>query len=93
MHNEMKEAIRKHFEGLFEIDDDFDFDTEAAIYYFAAHWHDGQWSELYSVLSHSDYRPGACETFDSWREDNFGAGMMYDFLVLTFAPALSTATA
>lgn len=33
------------------------YDVEAAIYWFAAHYHGGQCSNLYSVLSTSDYRP------------------------------------
>lgn len=38
-----------------------EFDIEQAIYWFAASWHGGQWSNLYSVLSTSQYRPGAIE--------------------------------
>lgn len=34
------------------------FDVEEAIYWFAADWHGGQWSNLYSVLSTSEFRPG-----------------------------------
>ena len=34
------------------------FDMEAAIYWFANHFHNGQWSNLYSVLSTSEFRPG-----------------------------------
>lgn len=35
-----------------------DFDSEEAIYWFASDWHSGQSSNLYSVLSTSEYRPG-----------------------------------
>ncbi len=35
-----------------------EFDKEEAIYWFANDWHGGQWSNLYSVLSTSEYRPG-----------------------------------
>jgi hypothetical protein len=38
-----------------------EFDIEAAIYWFAADWHGGQWSNLYSALSTSPYRPGLSE--------------------------------
>ena len=38
-----------------------DFDVESAIYWFAADWHGGQASNLYSVLSSSEYSPGAIE--------------------------------
>ena len=37
------------------------FDKQAAIYWFANHWHDGQTSSLYSVLSTSLYNPGPME--------------------------------
>ena len=33
------------------------FDREEAIYWFAYNWHSGQWSNLYSVLSTSKFRP------------------------------------
>jgi len=34
------------------------FDIEEAAYYIAAHCHGGQWSNLYSLLSTSEFRPG-----------------------------------
>lgn len=36
------------------------FDREEALYWFANDWHGGQWSNLYSVLSTSPYKPGPC---------------------------------
>ncbi len=39
-----------------------EFDREEAIYWFANHWHGGQWSNLYSVLSTSPYSPGPIAT-------------------------------
>jgi hypothetical protein len=35
-----------------------EFDREEAIYWFANDWHGGQWSNLYSALSQSQYHPG-----------------------------------
>ncbi len=35
-----------------------DFDLEGAIYWFANHYHGGQWSNLYSALSTSPFNPG-----------------------------------
>ena len=35
------------------------FDAEAAMYWFAPDWHSGQDSNLYAVLSTSQYKPGA----------------------------------
>lgn len=34
-----------------------EFDIEEAIYWFAYNYHSGQWSNLYSALSTSQYRP------------------------------------
>lgn len=39
-----------------------DFDREEAIYWFANDWHGGQDSNLYSVLSTSEYDPGPLST-------------------------------
>jgi hypothetical protein len=39
-----------------------EFEVEAAIYWFAADWHGGQSSNLYSALSTSRYRPGTLES-------------------------------
>jgi hypothetical protein len=38
-----------------------EFDIEAAIYWFASDWHGGKWSNLYSALSTSPYKPGWSE--------------------------------
>jgi hypothetical protein len=38
-----------------------EFDIEAAIYWFSTDWHGGQWSNLYSALSTSPYKPGLSE--------------------------------
>ena len=61
------------------------FDVEAAIYWFAYNWHSGQWSNLYSALSVSKYKPGAL-----CRGVEFGStqGDMYQYLVNTFCPRI-----
>jgi hypothetical protein len=38
-----------------------EFDREQAIYWFASDYRGGQWSNLYSALCTSEYRPGAIE--------------------------------
>lgn len=53
----MVAALESHFGGEIDI-----FDIEAAIYWFASDYHSGQWSDLYSILSCSEYRPGRMET-------------------------------
>jgi hypothetical protein len=39
-----------------------EIDREAAIYWFANHWHAGQWSNLYEGLCQSPYHPGPMES-------------------------------
>lgn len=38
------------------------FDIEEAAYYLASHYHGGQWSNLYSALSTSPFKPGRLST-------------------------------
>jgi hypothetical protein len=54
---EIDELLAPHIPQL-EADE---FDVECAIYWFAAHNHLGQDSNLYEVLSTSPYNPGAIE--------------------------------
>lgn len=55
---EMMDFLQKQF-GRYDEGSEFDF--AQAMYWFAANYHDGQWSNLYSVLSTLGYRPGANE--------------------------------
>ena len=57
---EMMGFLTNEFQGLVDPmeTDANNFDMEAAIYWFANHFHSGQWSNLYSVLSTSEFRPG-----------------------------------
>lgn len=59
-------------------DNEWNFVRESAIYYFAVLNHGGQWSNLYSVLSTSEYCPGMIETFDGWSNNCFDGRMLYD---------------
>lgn len=46
-------------EGICKLDSEIsEFDIEEAIYWFANDWHSGQFSNLYGVLSTSEYKPG-----------------------------------
>lgn len=49
--DELLEMIEQQGEGA------SDFDIEEAIYWFATHYHGGQGSNLYYVLSNSQYTP------------------------------------
>lgn len=57
-----------------------EFAIEEAIYWFASDWHGGQGSNLYSVLSTSEFKPGAIATGP---EDFY----LYDLLVAEFNSA------
>ena len=48
-----------------KIYDASEFDIACSIYWFSSQWHSGQWSNLYSALSTSPYKPGSCETVPS----------------------------
>jgi hypothetical protein len=53
-HQEMFDFLAQQCAG----EEDIRFDIEEAIYWFASDYHGGQGSELYSVLSTSEFRPG-----------------------------------
>jgi hypothetical protein len=52
---EMLSFLQQQFGGG---EDGFQDSAEVAMYWFANHYHGGQWSNLYSVLSTSPFRPG-----------------------------------
>lgn len=56
----LKEEMLAFLTEGFGGDPELDFDKEAAIYWFAADHHGGQSSELYEVLSTSEFSPGIC---------------------------------
>ena len=57
--------------------DDSKFDIAQGLYWFAADYHGGQTSILYSILSQLEYKPGASEN----KPDEGGVGeMVYDHL-------------
>jgi hypothetical protein len=56
---EMLDFLTPLLGGSTEADE---FDMEEAIYWYAHDYHGGQWSNLYSVLSTSPFKPGAYST-------------------------------
>lgn len=67
-------------------DDCWKFDVEEAIYHFASNYYGGQWTNLYSAMCASPYRPGATQ-----RELEVGS-MSFDMmmhLVNTFCPKIT----
>lgn len=72
--SKMMNFLRKKYSGLSE---DIDDSAEIAIYWFANHYHGGQWSELYSILSTSPYRPGPMGKLENEGEE---VQMMYEDL-------------
>ena len=64
-------------------EDGWEDDAEVAIYWFASEYHSGQWSNLYSALSTSEYTPG--RSMSSIENEGDGlARMFYDALVAEF---------
>lgn len=63
-------------------DDGWRDDAEIAIYWFAVHYHSGQWSALYEIQCNSYFRPGPFSTLDS--EDGSQVIDYYDLLETQF---------
>ena len=74
--------IRAYLTETFQLAEDEEIDREQALYWFAADYHGGQNSNLYSAVSTSDYRPGASERSP---EPDTLAQMMYEALQHTYA--------
>jgi len=81
--SQMTKHLRTKFKPLLGSEMD-DFDIEAAIYWFAHDFHSGQSSDLYSLLSTSEFRPGPSHR--SAEDEGDVAKDMYDELVNEFAP-------
>lgn len=67
------------------VDRDDKFAIEEGLYWFASNWHQGQFSNLYSALSTSPFRPGHSS---NGPEDGLGR-IIYDFLVNHFCPVVT----
>lgn len=77
---EMKNYLKSKFRGLDDVEsEDFNFSMEAAIYWFASDYHSGQNSELYSILSTSQYSPSRLNRGGVKGEDET-IQMLYDAL-------------
>ncbi len=83
MSDPTREELVEWIDGCWSIFEHDTFDREEAIYWFAAHYHGGQWTNLYSALSTSEYRPGAMTTEP---EPGSTAAMIYDELVARYFP-------
>jgi hypothetical protein len=79
--DEMVNYIKDKFKGLLDPHEEAsnNFDIEAAIYWFASDWYDGQFSDLYKILSTSDFKPSPLHR--SVKDEGEGAKDMYDALV------------
>jgi hypothetical protein len=74
------EAMRAFLTDQFGEADEFD--REQAIYWFASDYHGGQWSNLYSALCTSEYKPG---TIERGVEPETMADLCYQALVGEFS--------
>ena len=71
------EDMREHLRGSYG--DDFeDFDIEAAIYWFAHDYHNGQGSQLYRALCNSEYKPG--RLISSYVDEGHMVALLYEDL-------------
>jgi len=82
---EMVRFLKKQYKGLMDASD-IKTEGEIAIYWFANHYHGGQWTNLYSVLSTSPYSPGPITTLES---EGDAVKMMYEDLVEEFGGTAS----
>ena len=83
----MMNYLKNEFRGLEDVNSkDFEFDMEAAIYYFASDYHSGQWSDLYSILSTSEFMPSRMSR--GIKSESESIQMMYDALERKFKNSL-----
>jgi hypothetical protein len=84
LHKEMSDYLVDRFKGMVDDEKSAEFDREAAIYWLANDWHDGQSDPLYAVLSQSKYNPGPSHS----EVDDEGEMVtkMYHALVNKFGP-------
>ena len=80
-YEEMVDFLKKKFGG--ELDD---FDLNGGIYYFAADYYNGQFSNLYKAMSLSNYRPGASERGPSGFADREYVYKIYNIKYLGVDP-------
>ena len=83
MKNEMLNYLRYIYTPGLMCDTSFTHSAEVAIYWLANDYHEGQTSELYSILSTSPYSP-SCLTSGIKDEDDEIAQNMYDDLVCVY---------
>lgn len=58
MNDPTKKEMLDFLKKMYGSEDSWEDDAEVAIYWFASDYHSGQWSNLYSVLSTSPFKPG-----------------------------------
>jgi len=73
-HREMFDFLAAQAGG----EEDVRFDIEEAIYWFANNYHSGQWSNLYSALSTSEFKP-------SRLSNGSNDPLFYDMLISEYA--------
>lgn len=78
-----EDMINSLKDSIFSKEDGFEDDAEVAMYWFANHFHGGQWSNLYSVLSTSPYEPGPNMTIG---KENDMVQDIYNELIHEFSP-------
>jgi len=82
-----KEEMMEYLRSQFGNEEGFEYDAEAAIYWFANDYHGGQDSNLYSALSTSDFSPGQ---ISRGPQEGSMEEMMYQDLVSKYGGANDT---
>ena len=75
--DDMREHLRSSYGDNVE-----DFDIEAAIYWFAYDYHEGQGSHLYNALCNSEYKPG--RLMSSAKDEGDMVEILYEELEANF---------
>ena len=70
---------------IFGCEQGFRSEAEVAIYWFASHYHGGQWTNLYKELCRNIYQPGSLSTLET---EGWMVQRMYETLERKFANAL-----
>lgn len=81
---DMIEFLKKTYKGLIDVNsyEEFTVPASIAIYWFGSAYHGGQWSNLYSALCQSEYRPG--RMMNDVSDETEDVTMMYNSLSIEF---------
>lgn len=80
--NPTKEELLASVPSIYKEEEGFETEVVVALYWFATHYHSGQFSHLYSIISSSEYKPGEGQM--SINDEGFLAEELYYHFVERF---------